>query len=478
MAPTRARPRRKRGQTAIFFLMVLVILAFMVIWNFDLHKIIYVKNLTQNGGDAAALMASRWQGITLNLVGDLNLLQALALSANDRETSESITNLQARLLYVGPMIALVASQQGAKNNGIYRNPEFDQLMREHANRVRTEYTRAVGANGEMMFPEPYPNCWLEYADMLDYAAREGIAAGPDNVDYYGDVTEGHYLYMIRFYEAVAGRNWCWFYHNAPNLLEDYDNFFPCWWADLPQVPRFEPHNSEVYGLGLAKFNARMAAFVDFGTVADMSVARHLEGNLNTTGMTTRATWYVYDETRWGRWDRISLAGGPDSDPFPAVGTVKQQYDYAGADAAVRVATTVGRLTPGAHGRLTTNSLVWTAAAKPFGSLSTEDRPNEYSLVLPAYTDVRLIPVDTASGGDGGGYNLQWRQHIERHLPVYMERGPAGCTPGCHYCTQLLTWENPTFRRTGVTWLNQFSAQCNVHGGGGGGGGGGGTHHGH
>ena len=63
----------------IFIVMVVVILSFVVLWNIDLHKVIYVKSLSQNAGDSAALAGARWQAITLNLIGDLNVMQAVAL---------------------------------------------------------------------------------------------------------------------------------------------------------------------------------------------------------------------------------------------------------------------------------------------------------------------------------------------------------------------------------------------------------------
>jgi len=446
--------------------MVLVILTFVVIWNFDLHKILHVKSVAQNGGDAAALMASRWQGITLNMIGDLNVMHALALSAGDAETPVAITNIQARLCFVGPMVGFMASQQAAKNNGIYRNPEFDRHLHEHAMTVRTDYPTKTGNDGEMLFPEPYEGCWEEYANMLDLIADEGVAAGPENAHFYGDHTGGHMLLNIGFYEAIASRNWCWFYHNALSLLQNYSSYHD--WPELPPIPRVRPINSEIYGLGLAKHATRMEDLVDFQTVSDFAQGRNLGSGLNTTGMQTEATWYCYGGG-WGEWDKIDPFG---EDPFPISGTVRDEYNYAGGDAAVRVETRTDRLTPGVRGATVTNNITWSAAAKAFGHLNQSDRPTSYGIVLPAFHDVRLIPIDAASGSGSGGYNLEWRRHIEDHLPLYMDGGPAGL-PSCYYCYQLQTWENAAFRQSGIAWLSKYSHKCIVHGGGGGGGGGGG-----
>jgi len=60
----------------IFMIMALLILAVVIVWVFDVHTVLHIKARTQNAGDAAALAAARWQGVSLNLIGDLNILQA------------------------------------------------------------------------------------------------------------------------------------------------------------------------------------------------------------------------------------------------------------------------------------------------------------------------------------------------------------------------------------------------------------------
>jgi hypothetical protein len=154
--------------------------------------------------------------------------------------------------------------------------------------------------------------------------------------------------------------------------------------------------------------------------------------------------------------------------FPATGPIKPQYDYAGADAAARVEAQATRVTPGSR----TSQITWTAAAKPFGFLAGDERPNASGVVLPAFHEVRLIPVDASSAPAGGAFNLDWREHIEGHLPDYMQNGLANLPGDCWYCQQLVMWENGIFRQTGIDWLAQFSSTCRTYGGGGGGGGGG------
>lgn len=455
----------------IFMIMVLIILSFVVLWNFDLHTILNLKSRTQNAGDAAALGAARWQGLTLNIIGDLNIMQAVALSGNDTNAAAQIAGLQARLAYVGPAIGFLAAQQAAKNNGIYVNSKFTARLLEHARAVTNDY-------GEM-FAEPYTNCWQEYGALLKIVADQGVAAAPDNARLYSDYTGGHTLLTLDFYDAVAGRDWCWFYFNAMDLLTNYTSYLS--WPELPPViPEAQPDNSEIFGLGLAAYTTTLPG--GDSTVDKLNELR-VERELSATVISNEvadltSTWYCYDPATWSAWTAFSLEG---EYPFPAVGEVKPQYDYAGADAAIRIEAEAERLTPGAPSSLIT----WTAAAKPFGYLTTDEgqiRPNSCSLVLPAYHNIRLIPVDTSSAPAGGSYNLDWREHIETHLTPYMENGLPGLQATCWYCQQLHIWENSAFREEGLIWLNitnGVTQRCEQGGGGpGASSGGGGRRRGH
>jgi hypothetical protein len=463
----------RAGQAMIFLIMVLVILTLVVLWNFDLHKIVYVKFVSQNAGDAAALAAARWQGLTLNLIGDLNIMQAVALTAGETNTSAAIADLQARLCYVGPMVGLVAAQQAAKNNGVFNNPAFTSNVLKHADTVLHDYTRPA-PDGTMLFPEPYTNCWQEYADMLYAIADDGIAAGPDNARFYDDYAGGHLLLLQDFYDAVAGSDWCWFHINAPDLLNTYTDYQ--WWPPLPErIPHSQPMNSEYFGLGLTKLTMACGT-QNVQLMARLNQDLHLGGDIASETGGSTSVWYCYSSRVWTEWSAFSYTGTVH---FPAAGPIKPQYDYAGADVAVRIEAHASRLTPGAG----SNTIVWSAAAKPFGYLGDGDlRPDTYRLVLPAFHDIRLIPVDTASGPSGGAFNLAWREHIEEHLPPYLRDGLAEANKfaagGCPYCAALIVWEDHGFRQSGIDWLAEHSQECETAGGGGGGGGGGGSRIGH
>lgn len=450
--------RRRSGQAMVFAVAVLVIVLFFVVWNFDLHKILSVKFVSQNAGDSAALSAARWQAISLNLVGDLNIMQAVAVMDSiggngDPDAAATISDLQARLCYAGPMTALMASQQAAKNNGLHDNAEFTAFLRNHVNTIRNDYPNFI--------VEPYPGCLAEYANMLEAVCDNGIAAGPDNTVLYNDVIGDHMLLNRDFYDAVATRDWCWFFFNAYALLCTYSDYTD--WPPLPRLNNPRPMNAEFFSLHLSKsaYNLDNAMVVDLMNV--MKEDRGLPGvALDARAIRdVEATWYGFD-SQWDQTFRMA-----DSD-FPTAGRVRPQHNYVGADAAVRTTTTPDTRTPGGR----SHEITWSAAAKPFSQLLGDDKPNAYGIVLPSFHDVRLIPVDASSAPWGGSFNLALRRHVEEHLPPYLANGLVGLVPGCWYCQQLMTWEDPVFRADGIAWLALNSSQCIVRGGGGGGGNGG------
>jgi len=474
------RTRSSRsGQAIIFVMMALVALIFVLMWNVDLHRIVSSKNRAQNAGDAAALTAARWQGATLNLVGELNIFHVLALAADDAAAVDAITNMQARLCYTGPMTAFYAAQLAAKNNRMPVNADFTAVVRDHAATVRTTYGQDTGDGP--LFPEPFPGAWETYADLIDAVAADGIAAAPDNARFYNDVSGPHLLLDVAFYDAVNGRSWCWFWFNARSLLETYQSYTD--WPPLPDAGDnpTNPDDCEFYGIGVHPVARPFVQVVN----TDL-----FDGQLRESGRNPPADyaddkrfterveiWYRYDTARWQAWDALSDKG---ESPLPLFGTVREEYDYTGADAAVRVLADVSRMTPGLAGTTRSDRLLWSAAAKPFGYLEQDGdkvRPDTCGLVLPAFRAVRLIPMDGSSAPVGSHFDLEWRRHCDEHLPRYTQHGTASCVPGCWYCAQLLTWEDPIFRQTGVAWLELNHNLCTLPSGNGGGPGGG-TRRGH
>jgi hypothetical protein len=454
--------RRSSGQAIVFLLLTLTALVFVLLFNVDLHRIIQRKNQAQNAGDAAALAAAWWQGATINLVGELNLIHALALAnavnASNIDTGaiDAITNMQARLCFTGPLTALFAAQTAAKENHIYVDKDMTELLRDHANLVRTQYTTKFEDSD--YYQEPWPGAWEQYADMIDLVALDGIAAGPDNTQFFLDPATGHFLMEKAFYEAVLGRNWCWFHLHANGWLQAYSSFHD--WPALPDPELSDYTDSEIFGVGLHPYTYRMPFFFPdtypdalLSPFHDAGFSTVTAAQLTNTNLTQSwETWYAYNPRDWNRWARIR----PD-DGFPVAGEVRPEYDVAGADTVVRVYASVDRLTPGS-GR--SDNVVWSAAAKPFGYLgeNADKQPVTASgLVLPAFRNVRLIPVDAATGSENSSSDAEWVRHVRSHLHTYLEHGPLSSP--CRYCAALTVWEIETFRQDGIDWLTVYSGNC-------------------
>jgi len=474
----RRMPRRRRGQVAIFLLLLLTALAFVLLWNVDLHRIVTTKTRSQTAGDAAALAACRWQGITLNLVGELNLLHALALSdpspAARAAASDAITNLQARLLFTGPLTALVAAQVAAKNNGMYSDAGSNARLAAYI----ADFEARL-ANGLLANP-PYPDAWTEYDAVLQAIALDGIAAETPPFLYGDNILGSHILLDLSLYDAIANRDWCWFYLRQPQLLPDYDDY-TYWTSVYGPLPtrRVTEHNCGFLPLWLRPVTVPLQTLIGATNLLDEAADAQVDMTgfaANSNVMQAAETWYVYDRNWWGAWDLLDTSG---PDPFPATGPVRPEYNYAGADAYFGVHATVDRLTPGLDGGVITN-INWTAAAKPFGAVGPPDgrvAPTRYDLVLPAFDEVRLIPVDASYDSGGGADDFEWLLHKNNHLPLYVQTGQLD--PACRFCQLLTTWEVPAFRQQGMDWLSTNSYRCVLAPGGPGGGSrGGGRRHGH
>jgi len=478
--PAPRTSRRRSGQIAIFLLMALVVLAFTVLWTIDIRRIVFMKGKSQDAGDAAALAAARWQASTLNLIGEANLLRAIAISAGNDAADDALANMQARLCFTGPMAAFAASQQGAKLNGVYAQEElfdddglpltFPAFVRWRA-RIVEIYARFPDR-----CPPPYDGAWDDYAGMLNALVNDGIAASANYLPEGTD--EGHILYLRAFYDAIRSipPRWCWFARNYPDLLADYtDHEF---WRPLPE-PELRA-NAEFFPLSLAPVPLVLDRIVTTDALETLA-NEALDPDARPAIISTQATqtvhfWYTYDPARWTDWAIMS------ADDFPIAGPVLPHYDYTGADSVVSVDTAVSRMTPGLDGSTRRDTVIGSAAAKPFGYLETDSdhvRPDAWSLVLPAFRDIRLIPMDAASCGSNGADDIDWLVHKYGHLQTYVDTGLTAS--GCVYCAQLDIWDQDghPFQRDGILWLSTHSCEEPPPGGGGGGGGrGGGIRRGH
>ncbi|MDF7801609.1 hypothetical protein P4C99_19180 [Pontiellaceae bacterium B1224] len=497
---------RKSGQAIIFLIMVLVIGSIVVLWNFDLHRIVSTKIRIDNAGDAAALSAARWQGITLNMIGELNLAQVAFIcdrlaedSPENQEEFDIISDiiadeiddtygdLKRRLALVGPLMGLVAAQSSALKN----MTEKDAQMVEEATSsyMKTRGLDFENSGGSYMgvVEEPYAGAWAEYGGLLTAIANNSVMAESGNTEYFLFYSGSHRLLNPDFYNAVLAPYYCYFKYSADfvNSFEDFTS-----WDPLPELMQRNTVNSEYFSTDVYEYSARFSIAdyygdTDYGYVVSLtnyypdldvdaeSLTEDFQEYLEETspaadadldwmsiwGMYLDCSWHYFNKSSWMQ-KRSAETGKymPNSDDFPfhEGWGFKDEYNYGGANAAVdvRIGSTIN--TPGMQ--LAIGDIYWQAAAKPFGYLEEPNgsgrvAPMYYGLVLPAFHDIRLIHNDLStrpSGVDAPG----WEEHIYEHVPDYLEGGVSAIEENdCPYCRALIIWEDESFRDDLSSWLD-------------------------
>ena len=443
----RAARSASRGQAIAFILALLVVFAALALWVADIGLTVMGRLRTQDGGDAAALAAARWQAAGLNLCGELNFIQAYML-ADDKvnaPAAQALHELRQRVGLVSPMLALLSASEVAERNGLEAMPETQSYLRLLAQTVMPQGL--------------YEGAEEDLEAMLASLAAQTLYAFPLSavINTSKDPT---LLTNQDFYEAILARNWCWFWFNAYDFLQRYRDHH-----DFGEVP--ELFTEPFWGLRLGEW---ACSFEDLHTLAP-GVMAALDDEARALGHPTippkppppkedeepnpareereletlppkaypdrdpeelLIRWTTFDEAQWGEWSAIRY--------LPLVNTVKERYDYAGCNIALSVR----------QGETT-----WLTVAKAFGCLG-EEKPTAYRLVLGGFEAVRLIPVD-AGDPDLRGLDIEWLLHLRGHVPVYAERGFRA--DNCRYCRALKLWDNPDFRADAIDWLRLKGHTC-------------------
>ena len=431
------RHHPRRGQAIVLLLSVLLVFLALAFWIFDIYKPLLAKLRVQDGGDAAVLSAARWQAAGLNLIGELNLIQAymLADDENNLEAAANLHTLSQHVYITTPFLGLYAAHLTAERNGLDSLPGTGEILRTRSRHIE--------------FDNMYPGADDDVRALVDYIARTDLCAFPlSSID--EEAEPASMLTNRAFYDAILGRDWCWFWFNAYGFLKSYSSR-----SDFGPPPRFKgilPFNLHV-GSSVAKLNA-LTDTVPFSDALtelghpplppppppESPSPAHWERR-------TPVHWAVYDPKYWGSWEAMHHG------ELPIRGTLKAKFDYDGADAALSVRR---------------GNANWIAAAKPFGSVA-DSNPTEFSLLLGGFNDVRLIPVDAADAGLTG-YDPVWINHLHTHLRGYLATGIG--VEGCRFCSALQRWDNPAFRQTAMLWLEEYGHTCRrPHPGGNGDGGG-------
>ena len=148
----------KSGQIAIFLVLILAGLVLLFALNVDIFTSARSKIRLQNAADASALALARWQGATLNLIGDLNLAHLAAVCQSNQNAIAGIVALQQRLAFMGPTVGFKAANDLAKENRVAISPDMTRVTRFVSEFMEDGYRR-----------------------MLEVVLRDGIRVGVDNV---------------------------------------------------------------------------------------------------------------------------------------------------------------------------------------------------------------------------------------------------------------------------------------------------------
>lgn len=273
------------GQTLILSVLAIIILVFAIIFLVDIQNIIRMKMKGQNAVDAAALAGANWQKYSLNVIGELNLIKACTVLISDiqptytypsnfikvedinnpdmtriyqelsdlQKSSDLLTEMQARVSFVGPLIGLGAAQLAAKNNGLNYNKTYARAALRHFNNVcngemygsgtLNQYIPAMTQDqidaGRLAYSwrTPYVSMLsdiLSYDDMNSVA--KGFAVWPNfQPQGYPHLVGSNswilgYLQRKGTYSAILSEDWCALRH----LLENWESGIS-WWGDDIQV---------------------------------------------------------------------------------------------------------------------------------------------------------------------------------------------------------------------------------------------------
>ncbi len=449
------RHSNRSGQAILFLIMVLLIGTFVVLWNFDLHRAVVLKMKVRDAGDAAALASARWQGISLNTIGELNVIQAALLTEmvnGDRDVWEgfaeirSIRRLQWRVQIDGPAVAFAAAQQAAFNNGIHRYANHHFWV--EGSSVHADFLRAIVDNG--------------------IAAQMVISRASD-----------HPLMDPNFYDAVEaahdGNWWCLFYR-YPNLrthLEAYttpEDYWPDKTSEFPDLPHLgvssfpsEMTNENYRGSLDDLFDLSDASGMNTDLQDVMDAATEDNGLEVDVDVISYINWYpvMYSPLKWNpSWQEFI-----DAHELPFRDAVADRYDYMWGQNIYHLHINYPQLSPRRGG----DSTDWVSAAKIFGYLEGASGavhpPHYFGMVLPAFRDARLIPVPPNVRAP------ELEEHYNDHLDSYLENGISALDEnddgladnGCRYCQLLVYFDDEEFRDAGIEWLDENWEVCSSAG---------------
>jgi hypothetical protein len=284
--------KNERGQVLLLSVVIMIVLAMMVVFIFDLHLAVRAKMKVETAEQAAALTAAEWQRNTLNLIGELNLIKAGEIMLEDfspplgtaeerlkestefvRNSCRAMTEMQSRLSFVGPLIAFGAAQQAGKYNGanIYdrekRNSEAffdeDESRYESESNLNSDkkyiyddirdYRRKLEMNSRYLDHEYcHYYAWREpYIRMLTDIRDRGLAMRGSGINMMNSITpawladENVYntILLLHRYGVETIRGYELKYWG---ILEKPESFWEGNWWKVSYILSAFPQQSEIY----------------------------------------------------------------------------------------------------------------------------------------------------------------------------------------------------------------------------------------
>ena len=414
------RNTSERGQTLIVGVLAIIVLFIAVLFIFDLQSIIRVKVKTQTAADAAALAGARMQVESLNLIGEINLIKACTVLVTDyaggidtpealAAASANLTEMQARVSFVGPLLGVGAAQQAAKNNGMIEYASLANDMNDYLNDVRDD---DIYGNDAVFRQNIEGYHWRDgYIEMLELITRSQMAAAPHvNVASFNDEFADPSLFS-----AINSDFWC--HDTLRQLIKDDSNFLGRWWQGLAESVRFIEESELIplyvrYRRGTTPFEEALPYLTTLADERDLTVSdlydkdeREDEDGINTPIPYMR--WCTYDF----RWD-YNAPGNHWTDGSKQLYLrrgIRDEYTYGGAFSFFRCEVDEASWLSGSYSvhrisrkkgvisasETTSPEVEATAAAKPLGYITadgTNYTPNSIDMILPVFHSAKLIPT--------------------------------------------------------------------------------------
>ena len=516
---------KEQGQVLIFAIVIMIILLIATLFLFDMHSIIRSKMKLETAEQSAALAAAKWQARSLNLIGDINLIKAASALLDDydipvdefeddteeereskqlTQANKTLTEMQSRISFCGPLIAFGAAQQAAKNNGVNIHVDDPQSGYKKIYNDLTAYLEKLDPSSnhpryDIEAPDYYK--WREpYRNMLQLITDQGLAVRPNGRFPGLDNTDPRWLCTDpnddRLYSAILNSMWC---HPQLNAIIKYpDSYWDGKWYNIDFEQTSFPNESEIYTLGV-----RYTGISDTDKSTVESAVNNIIGECE---IRPQISFCTYDS----KWARNNADGtenlnydGPNNDGLNYWSrgmflrdNLKSNMFYGGAVAYAecyqkiklmskyksKMATPYGKDNPYAGSDqmakardalrndiiektssqtlkvgndATTDSGLGGVVAKPIAAIDNDKPPTEAIIVLPIFNDVAIVP---SSMQRIRPLRIEF-SNLEKFL-IWLStvddlHNPGSVPPDgtLQYLTALQKLDEPTFRKTG--WNNDY-----------------------